>query len=214
LVWKLKLWSSDLYLKTTLYLTVVLCGLLGAGCSEVQARETYRQLMGRMVQEASTTHAERPDLERQLWQLANEFRKAKGLKALKSDEANHGAAVAHAMDMLQHNYMGHVASSGHDFDSRMRALRDGAMILPSIGENAARLNKADVNDPQAAQKIFQQWVKSPSHRHTLLSRDYVTLATGVVAMDGKIYADQIFVGPEVQSNMGRAVPEQADGSLY
>jgi hypothetical protein len=48
----------------------------------------------------------------------------------------------------------------------------------------------------------------------LLSRDYVSLATGVVAMDGKIYADQIFVGPEVQSNMGRAAPEQADGSLY
>lgn len=196
-----------MYLKTPLYLVVFIFWSLSGGFSMVEARETYRQLMGRMVQEAAASHAERSDLERQLWQLANDFRRTKGLNALKSDDTNHNAALAHAMDMLQNNYMGHVASTGHDFDSRMRALHDGAMILPSMGENAARLSHADLNDPQAAQKIFQQWVKSPSHRHTLLSRDYVSLATGVVAMDGKIYADQIFVGPEVHTNMGRTALE-------
>jgi uncharacterized protein YkwD len=195
-----------LYLKTILFLTILMFGLLSGEIPEVQARETYRQLMGRMVQQVAAAHAERPDLERQLWQLANSFRRSKGLSALKINSTNHNAALAHAMDMSQHDYMGHVASSGHDFDSRMRALRDGAMILPSMGENAARLSKTDVNDPQAAQKIFQQWVKSPSHRHTLLSRDFLSVATGVVALDGKIYADQIFMGPEVHSNMGRAAP--------
>lgn len=196
-----------MYLKTIRFLVVFICCTFIGGVSESVARETYRQLLTRMVQQAATSHAERPDLERQLWQLANDFRRAKGLNTLKLNDANHGAAVAHAMDMMQNNFMGHVASSGHDFDSRMRALRDGAMNLPSMGENAARLSKADVNDPQAAQKIFQQWVKSPSHRHTLLSRDYVSLATGVVAMDGKIYADQIFVGPEVVTNIGRTAIE-------
>jgi uncharacterized protein YkwD len=195
-----------LYLKAILYLTIFMFGLLSGGFLQVQARETYRQLMGRMVQEVAASDAERPDMERQLWQLANEFRRSKGLNALKENTTNHNAALAHAMDMLQHGYMGHVASSGHDFDSRMRALNDGAMILPSMAENAARLSRGDVNDPNAAQKIFQQWVKSPSHRHTLLSRDYLSLATGVVALDGKIYADQIFMGPEVHSNMGRAAP--------
>lgn len=203
-----------MYLKTIRFLVVFICCTFIGGVSESVARETYRQLLTRMVQQAATSHAERPDLERQLWQLANDFRRAKGLNTLKLNDANHGAAVAHAMDMMQNNFMGHVASSGHDFDSRMRALRDGAMNLPSMGENAARLGKADVNDPQAAQKIFQQWVKSPPHRHTLLSRDYVSLATGVVAMDGKIYADQIFVGPEVVTNIVRVAPEQGDGSLY
>jgi uncharacterized protein YkwD len=195
-----------LYLKTTLYLMVLICAQIFGGYSEVQARETYRQLMGRMVQQAAANNAERPDLERQLWQLANEFRRSKGLNALKINTVNHDAALAHAFDMLQHNTMGHVASSGHDFDSRMRALNDGAMILPSMAENAARQSHGDVNDPQAARKIFQQWVKSASHRHTLLSRDYLSVATGVVSMDGKIYADQIFMGPEVHSNMGRAAP--------
>ena len=210
----MKLWGSDLYFKTIRYLTVVMCCWLAGGVSNAAARETYQQLVTRMVQLTATSHAERPDLERQLWQLVNDFRQSKGLNALKLNSSNHSAAVAHAMDMMQHNYMGHVASSGHDFDSRMRALRAGAMNLPSMGENAARLSHADLNDSRAAQKIFQQWVNSPPHRHALVSRDYVSVATGVVAQGDKIYADQIFVGPEVVTNIGRAQPEHADDGLY
>lgn len=177
-----------------------------------KARETYRQLMARMV--SSGLQVERPDLESQLFQMANQYRKSKGLRGLVLNQSAHDASLAHAMDMMQHNFMGHVASSGHDFDSRMRALRDGAMNLPSMGENAARLSHADLGDPQAAQKIFQQWLNSPPHRHALVSRDYLSVATGVVAQGDKIYADQIFVGPEVVTNIGRTLPEQADGSLY
>lgn len=177
-----------------------------------ESRETYRQLMSRMV--AAGLQVERPDLESQLFQMVNQYRKSKGLRGLVLNQSVHDASLAHAMDMMQHNYMGHVASSGHDFDSRMRALRDGAMNLPSMGENAARLSHADLGDANAAQKIFQQWLNSPPHRHALVSRDYVSVATGVVAQGDKIYADQIFVGPEVVTNVGRALPEQVDGSLY
>ena len=181
--------------------------------SPVLARETYVALVARMVDEAATAKLERVDLEQKLFSLANSFRQANGIAALKPNQIAHNASLAHAMDMLQHNYMGHTASTGQDFDSRMRALRNGAIFLPSMGENAARLSRADVGDPKAADKIFQQWVNSPPHRHTLLSRDYATVATGVVAQGGKIYADQIFVGPEVVTNMARVAPEQADG-LY
>ena len=177
-----------------------------------EARETYRQLMSRMA--TAGLEVERPDLESQLFRLANQYRKTKGLRQLVRNQPLHDASLAHAMDMMQNNFMGHVASSGHDFDSRMRALRDGAMNLPSMGENAARLSHADLGDPQAAQKIFQQWVDSPPHRHALASRDYVSVATAVVAQGDKIYADQIFVGPEVVTNVGRLLPDQADGSLY
>lgn len=177
-----------------------------------EARETYRQLMSRMV--SAGLKIERRDLESQLFQMANQYRKSKGLHGLALNQPLHDASLAHATDMMQNNFMGHVASSGHDFDSRMRALRDGAMNLPSMGENAARLSHADMGDPQAAQKIFQQWLDSPPHRHALVSRDYVSVATGVVAQGDKIYADQIFVGPEVVTNIGRTLPEQADGSLY
>ena len=181
--------------------------------SPVLARETYVVLVARMVGEAMSNKLEREDLELKLFLLANSFRQANGVAALKLNQTAHNASLAHAMDMLQHNYMGHIASTGQDFDSRMRALRNGAMALPSMGENAARLSHSDVGGPDAANKIFEQWVKSPPHRHTLLSRDYISAATGVVAQGGKIYADQIFVGPEVVTNMTRAVSEQSDG-LY
>lgn len=201
-----------MYLKTIRSLTVLICCWLSISISQVQARETYRQLASRMV--AAAQSVERPDLEQQLFQLANQYRKSKGLRVLASNQTEHDAALAHAMDMMQHNYMGHTASSGQDFDSRMRALREGAMVLPSMGENAARLSHGSADDPQAAQKIFQQWLNSPPHRHALSSRDYVSLATGVVAQNGKIYANQIFVGPEVVTNMGSTNAGQGDGSLY
>ena len=183
------------------------------GLSPAKARETYRALVARLVGQVAVSKIERTDLEAQLFQLVNAYRHSKGLNSLKIDHSVQDASVAHAMDMMQHDYMGHVASTGHDFDSRMRALANGAMILPSMGENAARLSHADLNDPNAAQKIFQQWVNSPSHKHALLSRDYLSVATGVVAQGSKIYADQIFVGPQVISNMGRAEPVQP-GGLY
>ena len=188
---------------------LVFCALVVVALP-AEARETYRQLVARLI--TAGHNAERPDLEQQLYDLANQYRISKGLHALTINQSVQAASLAHAMDMMQHNYMGHVASSGHDFDSRMRALRDGAMILPSMGENAARLSHTDLKDPNAAQRIFQQWLNSPPHRHALLSRDYRSVATGVVAQGDRIYADQIFVGPEVVTNMQRAAP--AMNSLY
>ena len=196
-----QIWQSALFICALMFMALW-----------AEARETYLQLAVRMV--SIGHHVERPDLEQQLFQLANQYRKSKGLRELVLNQSARDASLAHAMDMMQHNYMGHVASSGHDFDSRMRAFRGGAMNLPSMGENAARLSHADLADPNAAQKIFQQWLNSPPHRHALASRDYLSVATGVVAQGDKIYADQIFVGPEVVTNVGRALPVQADGSLY
>jgi uncharacterized protein YkwD len=108
------------------------------------------------------------------------------------------------MDMLLNNFMGHVSSTGHDFDSRMRALNAGALILPGMAENAARVTQTGKVDSAVATKLFEQWVKSPAHRKTLLSLDYLSVATGVVAKDGQVYADQIFTGPRSITNMSRS----------
>jgi uncharacterized protein YkwD len=185
--------------------------LLVASQQLAQARETYVVFADRMVATAKAENAIRPDLEAQLAGLANAFRKSKGLPALAIDEAAHAAARAHAMDMMLHNFMGHVASTGQDFDSRMRALNGGAMILPGMAENAARVSKPGLVDRKMAASLFQQWVKSPPHRKALLSRDYLKVATGVVSKGGQLYADQIFTGPAVSTNMGRVVPAEKPG---
>lgn len=177
------------------------------------ARETYVQASTRLAAQAVAENLVRADLEAELFRLTNAYRAAKGLPALAVDSVMLNEARAHALDMLNQGRVGHVASTGHNFESRMRALRPGTMVLPIMGENAARVSKpGDVNTAMAA-SLFQQWVKSPPHRKAMLARDFVKLAVGAVSKGGTLYADQIFTGPEVKMNMGQGVPE-ASGSIY
>jgi uncharacterized protein YkwD len=178
--------------------------VLGFSSAGAAARETYLDFSARIVVQAQKEGDIRPDLENQIFSLVNRFRKSNGLPTLALDLAAQRAARAHAMDMLLNNFMGHVSSTGHDFDSRMRALNGGALILPSMAENAARLTHAGKVDSAVATKLFEQWVKSPAHRKTLLSLDYLSVATGAVSKEGQVYADQIFTGPKSKSNMSRS----------
>ena len=166
--------------------------------------ETYVAFVKRMSMAGQNQGLVQPSLEQELLGLVNGFRRSKGLNSLGFDPGLRAAARAHALDMAQHNFMGHQASTGQDFDSRMHALRDGAMVLPALGENAAMVPGAAFGTVDVAQRLFQAWLKSPPHYHTLVSRDYLTLATGVVLWNGRAYADQIFVGPEVTTNFNRA----------
>lgn len=187
--------------RSSRYLVFICISLSCFGHSGV-ARETYAAYATRLLAQAQSENSVRADLERQLWRMANAYRAGKGLRSLANETFSQPAARAHAMDLMQHQMMGHVASTGHDFEERMRALRPGIMILPQMAENAARVSRpGDVNSAMAS-SLFQQWVKSAAHRHTLLSRDYVSVATGVVSKGGVLYADMIFIGPQVQTNVG------------
>jgi uncharacterized protein YkwD len=170
------------------------------------ARETYLQLATRLVSTAQSQQAFAPGMEAALLRLINAHRVALGKKALREAPQLQFAARAQAADLMGQGRVGHVSSGGHDFDSRMRALRDGAMVLPAMAENAARVSKADGDDDALARNLVAQWLGSPPHRHELESNDYVAVATGVVHAQGKVYADQIFIGPEVETNMNRVTP--------
>lgn len=190
---------------------VALCLIVIFNPALCLARETYVQASARLAAEAVAENLVRADLEAELFRLTNAFRASKGLKALALDSVMLDDARAHALDMMQLGRVGHAASSGQDFDARMRALRGGGMlVLPAMGENAARVSKPGKVDAVMAGKLFQQWVKSAPHRKTLLSRDFVKLAVGAVSQGGQLYADQIFTGPEVKTNMG----QQGAGSIY
>jgi uncharacterized protein YkwD len=162
--------------------------------------EPYQALMQRLLAQGQAQALFQPAIENRLAQLVNGYRRGRGLNVLVEAPKMKGAARAHAADMALHNRLGHVASSGHDFDSRMHALRPGQMILPALGENAAMMSGA-LNPELEAQQLFKSWLASPPHLHTLSSRDYVGFATGVAVVGGRVFADQIFIGPEVQSNM-------------
>ena len=167
---------------------------LGAG---VEA-ESYVGFVSRLVAQG---HFE-PEIEQALLARVNAYRHSRGVAALAPETEMAFAARAQAADMALQKRLGHVASNGMAFDSRMRALHNGAMVLPAMAENAAVASaRGDAN--QIADQLFSAWLHSEGHRLTMVSRDYLKVSTGVTIADGKAYADQIFVGPAVTTNFMR-----------
>lgn len=134
----------------------------------------------------------RPDLEDQLVGLANAYRAGQDRAALTPDKRFQEAARAHAADMMLNGFMGHKASTGHDFDSRMRVFVDDVTRFPSMAENAARDTQKTPVGAAKARALFQQWVKSRPHRKALTSGSYQFVSTGVIQRGNSIWAVQIF----------------------
>ena len=138
----------------------------------------------------------REDLEAVIAGQANAYRQSKGVSSLQASPRLRDAARAQAIDMMLNGYVGHKASSGHEFDSRMRAfLGSPVMMMPRMAENAARDTQKGEADAGKARRLFQQWVESRSHRKTLLNGGYKFVSTGVVQRGNKIWAVQIFFAP-------------------
>ncbi len=138
----------------------------------------------------------RADLEASIAAQANAYRQSKGIAALQASSRLRDAARAQAVDMMLNGYVGHRSSSGHEFDSRMRAFLGGPiMMMPRMAENAARDTQKGDADAGKARRLFQQWVDSRPHRKTLLNSGYKFVSTGVVQRGNKIWAVQIFFAP-------------------
>jgi uncharacterized protein YkwD len=179
------------------------------------AAESYFSFAQRVTGSPPEGVVFRPDLESVLFSEAQNYRTGKrSAKLFRVEGVLQMAARAHALDLLQQGVMGHTSSQGYSFDSRMRALHPGVMVLGSLAENAARDRSKGPADEAKARRMFQQWIKSSSHRKTLGDRTYIRLATGVVQKDNVIYAVQIFAGPEVKTNMTTGGASEAVQGLY
>ena len=137
----------------------------------------------------------REDLEAVIASQANAYRQSEGVRALQASTLLRDAARAQAVDMMLNGYVGHRASTGHEFDSRMRVFLGSPMRLPQMAENAARDTQKGEADAAKARRLFQQWVESRAHRKTLLNSGYSLVSTGVVQRANKIWAVQIFFAP-------------------
>ena len=138
----------------------------------------------------------REDLETVIAGQANAYRQSKGVASLQASPQLRDAARAQAIDMMLNGYVGHKASSGHEFDSRIRAfLGSPIMMMPRMAENAARDTQQGEANAGKARRLFQQWVESRPHRKTLINSGYKFVSTGVVQRGNKIWAVQIFFAP-------------------
>ena len=151
----------------------------------------------------------REDLEAEIVARANAYRQSKGVERLLASPLLRDAARAQAVDMMLNGYVGHRASTGHEFDSRMRVFLGSPMRLPQMAENAARDTQKGEADAAKAGRLFQQWVNSRPHRKTLLNSGYKFVSTGVVQRGNKIWAVQIFF-----AQLPEGVKVLGGGGLY
>lgn len=180
----------------------IMFGVLATGLEASQAKAgPYLDYATALTQSPPRGSKYRPDLEAELTQLANAYRAGEGRKPLTANGQFRLAARAHAADMMIHNFMGHKASTGHDFDSRMRVFIDDITRLPAMAENAARDTQKTPADRTKAEALFRQWLNSRPHRRALVSRDYQFVSTGVIQRGQSIWAVQIFFAAPRQKGM-------------
>lgn len=169
--------------------------LLPGTAFEANAK-TYLEIARSSLKNLPADARIREDLETSIAGQANAYRQAKGIASLQASPRLLDAARAQAVDMMLNGYVGHKSSSGHEFDSRMRAfLGRSIMMMPRMAENAARDTQKGEADAGKARRLFQQWVESRPHRKALLNSGYKFVSTGVVQRGNKIWAVQIFFAP-------------------
>jgi uncharacterized protein YkwD len=196
--------------KPALILAVVVPAVLLGTALETGAK-TYLEIARGSLKNLPGDSRLREDLEAVIASQANAFRQSKGVKSLQSSRLLRDAARAQAIDMMLNGYVGHRASTGQEFDSRIRAFLslENPFSMPQMAENAARDTQKGEADPAKARRLFQQWVESRPHRKTLLNSAYTFVSTGVVQRGNKIWAVQIFFAP-----LPEGVKVLGSGELY
>ena len=176
-----------------IWVVVVPASLLGAA-PETGAKTYLETALGSLKNLPAEARI-REDLEAEIAAEANAYRQSNGVDRLQSSPLLRDAARAQAVDMMLNGYVGHKASSGQEFDSRMRAFLGSPLMMPRMAENAARDTQKGEADAAKARRLFQQWVESRPHRKTLINSGYKFVSTGVVQRGNKIWAVQIFFAP-------------------
>jgi len=174
---------------------LVLSPVLLPGSAFEASAKTYLEIALGSLKNLPAEARIREDLEAVIAGQTNAYRQSKGISSLQASSRLRDAARAQAIDMMLNGYVGHMASSGHAFDSRMRAFLGSSMMMPRMAENAARDTQKGEADAGKARRLFQQWVESRPHRKALLNGTYNFVSTGVVQRGNKIWAVQIFFAP-------------------
>jgi len=114
--------------------------------------------------------------ENTMLRLINNARAGRGLHTVRSFEALHKAARAHAGDMLRRDYFAHSSLSGLTIGTRAR--RAGYAVNGwsawSVGEVIAWGSGAR-GTPQA---VFRSWMNSSGHRRIILTKRWRDVGVG------------------------------------
>jgi uncharacterized protein YkwD len=120
-------------------------------------------------------------VEKEIFNAANQARRAQGLMRLKWDATLARAAHQHAEAMARQNSLSHQFLNEPSLAARAN---HAGLYFVSISENVAQ-------GPDA-ENISDQWVRSPAHRQNLLDPDMNVIGIGVAEHDGELFAVEDF----------------------
>ena len=136
-----------------------------------------------------------PALEDRLAERANEQRREHELDPLRREPGLQRAARAHAIDMLQRDYTGHVGPAGRAAAERVGIL--DRRFIGATGENLAEHVGIPANaiaeqvGPMALQ-LISGFLDSAEHRKNLLEPDYTDHGIGAAAAKDRLIVVHVF----------------------
>ena len=134
-------------------------------------------------------------LEDRLAERVSEQRREHDLSALRRDPGLQRAARAHAVDMLERGYTGHVGPDGRSATERVGIL--DRRFIGATGENLAEhvgvpaRAVAQQVGPMALQ-LISGFLDSAEHRKNLLNADYAHHGIGAAAADDRLIVVHVF----------------------
>ena len=146
------------------------------------------------------------EAERLIVQEANEVRRRRGSGTVRADDALSTAATAHAGNMAENEYVGHVTPTGDGVGDRYAGSCDpktsDGYSEQRYSENAAAVAFEEGLDnwngtvlrteEDVAEFVVDAWMGSSDHRENLLDARHNATGVGVRLSDGKVFAVQAF----------------------
>ncbi len=140
------------------------------------------------VQQSEVKNKNLIDIERNVFDLLNLERKAKGLSFLIWSEDLAKVARLHSENMAKYKFFSHVGLDGTLVKDRATSL--GMRNINAIGENIS-YNRGYANPIQIA---VDGWMNSESHRTNIMQKFWQESAIGVaMANDGTYYFTEVFI---------------------
>jgi hypothetical protein len=138
-----------------------------------------------------------PQMERQVFGLANQERVKAGVPPLKWNNNLAIAARLHANEMAKRNELSHQFKTEADLSAR---LADQGARFDAAAEN--------VGLADAVEELHLGWMHSPLHRANLLNPRYDQMGAGIARVGDRLYATQDFA-----HSVAKFSPDQAEDEV-
>lgn len=160
---------------------VLLEGGLLAAYQVVSSNEISKKELVKMQlkEEVFLTNEEQETLD-----LINEYRKEHGLTDLKPIKCLQDVAKIKAKDLVENYYFSH---DSPNFGTPFEMLESNGVYYKLAGENLA--------GNISAEKAFEAWINSPTHKENILEKKFEY--TGICVVESSIYGKifvQLFIG--------------------